>query len=176
MSCFAGLVVVASSLLGQASTEKPQELQELHWLVGDWICKTTLWDDVDGIGNKGDEIEMSTTRRWALNGTILQEGIVTKKNGKVVDRARFLVRWHPAKEILVSWWFASVGTVLGEGEWSREGNTWTIKGPIVRSNGKESSGVWILKKVSDDKYIVGRTHLDGKKEPDSLMDEYNRVK
>lgn len=132
--------LVGTSKLQAQTAERPQrgpEHQKLQAWVGEWKYEGTLQETPLGPGGKfaGRDKE-----QWVMNGLFLESrakdtGVY---NGKKMTYEGLVVRWHdPNSQTFRSRSFDTDG-IVGEGEDSVSGNTWTSKGWNIDSKGKKN--------------------------------------
>ena len=90
-----------------------EQLQELAWLVGDWV------DDSSDADN-------SVTVKWTENKTFLTYAFKVSAPGSDDLEGTQIIGWDPAAGTIRSWMFDSDGG-FGEGAWSKHGDTWVVK-------------------------------------------------
>lgn len=138
---------------GETASSSP--LKQLGWLVGEWQS-----------ADKDSDVDMSCD--YALENKFLK----LKYDVKSKDGSEFtvvaMITWDPNRDQLRSWFFDSRGG-FGDGEWRRDGNTWTISANGVVADGRRGSmtNVW---KYVDDNTAVWQSkdrELDGIPVPES---------
>lgn len=114
------------------------KLKDLEWLVGTW-----------GAEEKGAAV--TVTCRWALNKHFLQQeyAVKTKEGGSATVMT--LIGWDPFSGKIKSWVFDSRGG-YGEGQWTRQGNSWKVQAIGVLPDGRRASGINTYKHTDDKSY------------------------
>jgi uncharacterized protein (TIGR02246 family) len=112
------------------------KLKPLAWMVGEWQDKS----------GKGD-VRLSC--RWAPKQTFLLLDFTIKRSEGAQLAATERIGWDPHAETLLSWLFDSSGG-FGEGDWSRQGNTWRIDSESVLADGRVLTATHAWKYVDDD--------------------------
>ena len=84
------------------------QLQELAWLVGDWVDESLEADD-------------AATVTWTKNKTFLSYAFKASAAGMDDLEGTQVIGWDPAAGTIRSWMFDSDGG-FGEGIWSKKGN------------------------------------------------------
>jgi uncharacterized protein (TIGR02246 family) len=120
-------------------------LQELAWLVGDWI------DESPGV-----TVETAVT--WTKNKSFLSYTFKASVPGADELEGTQVIGWDPAAGTIRSWMFDSDGG-FGEGTWSRKDNGWTVKFSQVLPDGRKASATNIYTLVDGDTFTwksIGR--------------------
>ncbi|MCI0332143.1 MAG: SgcJ/EcaC family oxidoreductase [Planctomycetes bacterium] len=112
-----------------------EQLKELEWMVGSWI------DD-----NEGALIQ--TDCEWTKNKNFLTRSFAVMIGDRVDMSGMQIIGWDPAAKQIRSWVFDSDGT-FAEGQWTRNGDTWSIKQVGTLPDGKKSTAVNIITKIDD---------------------------
>jgi uncharacterized protein (TIGR02246 family) len=122
------------------------QLQELAWLVGDWV------DD-------SPEVDDSATVTWTKNKTFLTYAFkISEAGSDDVLEGTQVVGWDPAAGTIRSWMFDSDGG-FGEGAWSKHENSWIVKFKQVLPDGRKASATNIYTLVDGDTFTwksIGR--------------------
>jgi uncharacterized protein (TIGR02246 family) len=114
-----------------------ERLQELAWLVGDWV-------------DEGDEGVVETSCHWSDDNNYLIRKFTMRISGQPVTGGTQRIGWDPRSEQIKSWVFDNDGG-YSEGLWSRlEKNRWVIKADGVLADGKSVSATQILTFVNKD--------------------------
>ena len=87
------------------------------------------------------------------------------------------IGWDPVAKTVRSWSFHANGG-FGEGTWSQDGNTWTIKTTAVLPDGTKASATDVVTLVDADTITIQAKSrvLDGKPLPDVKEIRLKRVK
>lgn len=114
-------------------------LEELAWLVGDWVDESR-----DG--------RVRTVCRWTEDGSfLLQEVTVTPVDGAVTTLSQ-RIGWDPLGKRFKSWVFDSTGG-YGEGNWTPTETGWLIKFTGVNSDGSLASATNHIEPIGLDRYV-----------------------
>jgi uncharacterized protein (TIGR02246 family) len=129
------------------------ELQELAWLVGDWVQE-------DGA---------STAKvNWTKNKTFLSYSFkMATPEGDDLEGTQ-VIGWDPANETIRSWMFDSDGG-FGEGVWSRRDNTWVVKFQQTLADGRSASATNVYTLADGNSFTwksIGR-QIDGEFAPNA---------
>jgi uncharacterized protein (TIGR02246 family) len=111
-----------------------QRLQELAWLVGDWI-------------DESPDSVVHANCRWTDDGHFLLRDFTVRVQGKSVMTVNERIGWDPSVRQIRSWVFDSEGG-HGTGLWSRAGNQWVIKSTGVMPDGRIASATHTLTRLS----------------------------
>ena len=138
------------------------QLQELAWLVGDWV------DD-------SPEVDDAATVTWTKNKTFLTYAFkISRRIGDVLEGTQ-VIGWDPVAGTIRSWMFDSDGG-FGEGTWSKHENSWVVKFKQVLSDGRKASATNVYTIVDGNTFTwksIGRK-LDGQFMPN--IDEVKMVR
>ena len=116
--------------LPEDASKNPSQLKKLDWLVGEW-------QSTDALAN------VDMTCAAALDGKFLKQKYEVKaKNGEGFTVVS-MIGWDPAANQLHSWYFDSRGG-FGEGQWTRDGNSWKIAAGGIVADGRTgtSTNIW----------------------------------
>ena len=130
------------------------QLQELEWMIGDWVDK------------EGD-MAVETTCDWTKNGNYMLR-TYRAINGDVVEmEGTQIVGWDAARGQIRSWVFDTDGG-FGEGYWSRNGNTWTIEATFQDATGGQGTSTNSFTWVDSDTFTYQSANrvLNGEQLPD----------
>lgn len=101
------------------------QLQQLHWLIGDWVDESA--DSV-----------VHTSYRWSDDHHYILGDYAANIEGHLAIKGTQRIGWDPLRKTIHSWSFDSEGGFV-EGTWTREGNQWMIKATGVTAEGKPAS-------------------------------------
>jgi uncharacterized protein (TIGR02246 family) len=139
------------------------QLQDLAWLVGDWV------DD-------SPEVDDSATVTWTKNKAFLTYAFKISQPGSDDPlEGTQVIGWDPAAGTIHSWLFDSDGG-FGEGTWSKHENSWIVKYKQVLSDGRKASATNVYTIVDGNTFTwksIGRK-LDGQFIPN--IDEVKMVR
>jgi uncharacterized protein (TIGR02246 family) len=110
-----------------------QRLEELAWLVGDWI-------------DESPDSVVHATCRWTDDGHFLLRDFTVRVQGKSVMTVNERIGWDASTRQIKSWVFDSEGG-HGTGLWSRIGNEWVIKSSGVLSDGRIATATHTLTRL-----------------------------
>jgi uncharacterized protein (TIGR02246 family) len=130
------------------------KLGELEWLIGDWV-------DQDDSGS------VETTFRWGKDYAFINGTFRVAVGDRVDLEGTQVIGWDPVKKRIRSWIFDTKAG-FGEGEWSRAGDTWTVKVKSTLGTGQRASSINIYTYVNPNSFSwqsVGR-EVDGEILPD----------
>jgi uncharacterized protein (TIGR02246 family) len=106
-------------------------LEELEWLVGEWI-------------DESDEGVVYTTCRWSDDRNFLLRDFTLRVGGQPVMSGTQRIGWDPLTEQFKTWVFDADGG-HSEGLWSRNGkDQWVIKATGVLVDGRAVSATQVL--------------------------------
>jgi uncharacterized protein (TIGR02246 family) len=131
-----------------------EHLQELAWLIGDWI-------------DEDPSAVVHTHCDWSPDGNFLLRDFTVHIQGKPAMTVHERIGWDPLAKQVRSWVFDSEGG-FGGGLWTREGDRWIIKSSGVVSDGKVASATHEIAKLNAQQYrwtardrvVGGRAELE----------------
>jgi uncharacterized protein (TIGR02246 family) len=130
------------------------ELQDLEWLVGEWI-------------DEGRAENVEADFQWDENRSFLVESFKVIREGTVVLKGTQPIGWDPQAKQVRSWIFDSSGG-FGEAVWIPVEDRWVCKAKGVLSDGSSASATRTLERATPDRVIwssTDRVH-DGESLPD----------
>jgi len=107
-----------------------QRLQELEWMVGDWI-------------DEGDASAVITSCRWSKNKNFLLRKFEVRIAGRPAMEGTTRIGWDPLTKQIKSWTFDTEGG-YAEALWSRDGNRWILKSTGVLRDGQAASATHVV--------------------------------
>jgi uncharacterized protein (TIGR02246 family) len=141
------------------------DLQDLAWLVGTW--------EADGPDTKA-----RTTYDWVDGKAFLRcRYTVTLKKDNTTSTGTQIIGVDPATSQIRSWTFDSAGGI-GEGDWSWDGEKWSIDSTGTLPDGTTTTALNFLTRSGDNAFSwrsVRRTS-DGDPQPDIPVVKVTRVK
>jgi uncharacterized protein (TIGR02246 family) len=114
-------------------------LEELAWLIGDWIEET------------GDAV-ITNSLAWSDDGNYLLRTFEVRAQGQPDLKGTQRIGWDPLTRQIKSWTFDSRGG-YGEGHWVRSGDRWTVKNTGVRPDGLTTTATQVLTRVNKDRIL-----------------------
>jgi len=143
-------------------TATANPLNELAWMVGDWI------DD-------DERANIESSVKWSKNGAFLIHSFRVSNLAAEPHSGMQVIVWDPAEKRIRSWTFDSRGG-FGEESWSRFEDRWSIRKRFTLPDGGRASAVQVMTRVGDDIFrwkAVNRV-IDGSLQPD--IDEVTVVR
>ncbi len=129
-------------------------LQELAWMVGDWV-------------DENEKANIESSVKWSKNGAFLIHSFRVSNLAAEPLSGMQIIAWDPAEKHIRSWTFDSHGG-FGEESWSRVANRWSLRKRFTLPDGGRASAVQEMTRVSDDAFrwkSVNRL-IDGTLQPD----------
>ena len=132
-----------------------ERLQELEWMVGDWV-------------DESDNGRVQSSVHWADNQSYLVRTYKIEMQGEKGASGTMFIGWDPQSGQIKSWLFDSNGG-HGEGLWTRTGEKeWVVKAQGVLRDGRPTSATQIhtiinkdsVKTSSIDRIIGGQVAPD----------------
>jgi uncharacterized protein (TIGR02246 family) len=142
-----------------------EHLRGLEGLIGSWA----------GDAESGQTARVSFA--WTENQNFITSTFETNFKNIAVSAGTQWIGWDPTAKAVRSWSFQTNGG-FGDGAWSREGKTWTIKTTAVLPDGKKASATEVVSPIDADTVSFRATNrvLDGKPLPDIKEITLKRVK
>jgi uncharacterized protein (TIGR02246 family) len=123
--------------LSDESNSGEDQLQQLGWLVGDWV-------------DESPDAMVATTYRWADKHQYILSDFTVQIGGNPAMTGSQRIGWDPLTKQIRSWVFDSQGG-FAEGAWTREGKRWIVKMIGVTREGKPASSTNTFTMVSKDR-------------------------
>jgi len=114
------------------------KLGELEWLIGDWV-------------DQDEDATVETTFRWSKDFAFINGTFRVIVGDRVDLEGTQVIGWDPVGNKIRSWIFDNEAG-FGEGEWSREGNRWTVNVKSVLGTGQKASSMNIYTYVDPDSF------------------------
>ncbi len=137
-----------SPVLGDEST-KADFTEYARVMDGEWIGRINLWNDIPGIGKKGDKLTVRWVHKVIQSGNAFSGNASDDKHGTASSFYYYEAETKQIRGITVF----SGGTVISSVVVKRGNNTWERKNNTVDSDGAKTESLDVLV-VSDD----GITH------------------
>ena len=137
------------------ATGPSNRLVELAWLEGTWVDESA-----DAI--------VETRFAVAKDGSHVTRDFVVRQLGEETLRGTQRIAVDPQTGAIKAWTFDSLGG-HGESAWTRNGDSWLIRGRGVTGDGKEASATYIMKPLGKDRIEFQAVHkvVGDQVEPDS---------
>jgi uncharacterized protein (TIGR02246 family) len=131
-----------------------EPLADLAWMVGEWIDQSA-------------EDSIHTVCRWTTNRRFLTRSFTISVQGRPEVDGTEVIGWDPAAKAVRSWYFDSDGG-FGEGQWTRDGDRWTVKSSGTLPDGGTASAVHVFTRLDDNSFSWKSTsrEVDGELQPD----------
>jgi uncharacterized protein (TIGR02246 family) len=114
------------------------KLGELEWLIGEWV-------DQDETGS------VETTFRWTKDYAFINGTFRVTVGDRVDLEGTQVIGWDPVEKKIRSWIFDTKAG-FGQGEWTREGNRWTVKVKSTLGTGEKASSINIYTYVDPNSF------------------------
>jgi len=134
-----GRWLIASVRDFEAEPEAPtanEQLQELAWMVGDWIDESS------------DSVVKSSCR-WDDSGNYLLHEFVLHLAGGAASSGSMRIGKDPLSGQIKSWTF-DADSGYSEGLWTKAGDEWVVKAHGVNGEGKVTSSTNVYRFVDED--------------------------
>lgn len=130
------------------------ELQQLHWLIGDWV-------------DESPDSTVHTSYRWSDDHHFIVSDFSANIQGQLAIQGTQRIGWDPVAKTIRSWAFDSEGGFL-EGTWTRNDRQWIIENKGVTADGKTASSTSTLTHLHNHR-MIWESHdriVGGEKTPD----------
>lgn len=146
--------IISSRSVDREVISNYDELQDLEFLIGDWI-------------DEGDDSVVVYKSSWDDNKAYLLSEFEVIENGVITMKGTQRIGWDSQAKTIRSWVFDSNGG-FGEGLWQNVDGVWESRGTGVSSDGQNSTAIRTYTPVDHDHIVVStRDHVvDGEKLPD----------
>jgi ketosteroid isomerase-like protein len=121
-----------------ASPPGPETLDELQWLVGDWIAE-----------EKNGTLRLSCG--WSEDQKFLLADFSVRVGESVILSGTQRIGWDPSTHRVKSWFFDSQGG-YGEGDWSGSGGDWIVKVSQVLPDGSKTTATSNYRRDGDNAF------------------------
>ncbi len=142
-----------------------EHLKGLEGLIGSWASEA-----------EGGEVARISFD-WSENQNFITASFAATFKNVTIGGGTQWIGWDPATKHVRSWSFHANGG-FGEGSWSNEGKTWTIKTTSVLPDGKKATGTDIVTLVDAETmtFQAKDRMIDGKPLPEIKEVKLKRVK
>lgn len=142
-----------------------EHLRGLEGVIGSWAADA----------NGGEVARISFG--WSENQNFITASFTTTFKNVLIGGGTQWIGWDPAAQNIRSWSFHANGA-FGEGTWTQDGKTWTIKTTATLPDGKKATATDILTVIDADTvgFQAKDRMLDGKPLPDVKEVKLKRVK
>ncbi|XZE22484.1 YybH family protein [Pirellulaceae bacterium SH449] len=125
----------------EPSSLTPNEaLQELQWLIGDWV-------------NEGDDATVRLSFKWSADTNFILGDYSLKTVDGDLSTSTQRIGWDALQGAFRSWTF-DVDGGFGEGTWTRTVNGWRVRSSAVTPEGTTASAILLLTPVSEDRFSI----------------------
>jgi hypothetical protein len=140
----------------------PEPLQCYEQLVGNWICETTLEEDIPSLAEKGTKLVLRSSWQWILDKHALDTSWSARPEGKPRIAGRGLVTWDTAGSGIVGGGVNSMGGCgLEKTTYDAATKTWTTKLQGPDGQGRQITATLVVKLVDADSYTFQITEQAG---------------
>jgi uncharacterized protein (TIGR02246 family) len=114
-------------------------LQELAWLVGEWIEQT-------------DDSVVQTVCKWQDNDNFLMQEFSVRIGGEIAMSGTMRIGWDPLRNQFKSWVFDTQGGYV-EGYWTHNNDQWVVKSQGATGDGEAASATTVYRPVDPDTIV-----------------------
>ena len=146
-------IASVSDFEAPAELSPRDHLQELSWMVGDWI-------------EESPDSHVKSSCRWDDSGNYLLHDFVLHIPGGVVASGSIRIAWDQMTGQFKSWAFDADGG-YSEGLWTQDGNEWIVKARGANPRGEAMSSTNVYRYVDQDT-MTWRSYdrvVGGKRQP-----------
>ncbi|MBM4327299.1 MAG: SgcJ/EcaC family oxidoreductase [Deltaproteobacteria bacterium] len=137
-------------------------LGQLEWLVGEWV-------------DRDEDATVESRFQWTQNYGFINGSFLVMAQNRIQAQGTQVIGWDAAAKKIRSWIFDSTGG-FGEGEWSRDGNLWTVKLKTVLNDGRRASSINIYTYVDPNTFTWQSLGREINGEPLPNIDEVTVVR
>jgi uncharacterized protein (TIGR02246 family) len=137
-------------------------LGQLEWLVGEWV-------------DRDEDATVESRFNWTQNYGFISGSFRVIVQDHIQAQGTQVIGWDAAAKKIRSWVFDSTGG-FGEGEWSRDGNRWTVKLKTILNNGHRASSINIYTYVDPNTFTWQSVGREVNGEPLPNIDEVTVVR
>jgi uncharacterized protein (TIGR02246 family) len=129
-------------------------LQELQWLIGDWV-------------NEGADARVELTFQWSTDTNFILGSYSIKTDAGELLTSTQRIGWDASQDTFRTWTF-DVDGGFGEGLWSKSEKGWQIRSTATTPEGTAAAATLLFTPISENRFsISGRQRtLNGEELPD----------
>ena len=94
------VVSLAATAFAQTPTYN-KNLEPLLPIIGKWTTEITLWQDMAGVGKKGDKVSSVGIYRWTDNGNAIVLTVEQTVHGKSINVTNGLIAWDALQKKII---------------------------------------------------------------------------
>jgi hypothetical protein len=140
----------------------PEQLQCYEQLVGNWICETTMEEDIPGLAEKGTKLVLRSSWQWILDKQAIETSWSARPEGKPRIAGRGLLTWDTAGSGIVG---GGVNSMGGHGlertTYDAATKTWTTKLEGPDGQGRQITATLVVKLIDANSYTFQITEQAG---------------
>jgi hypothetical protein len=142
--------VLASAIFIAPADQAPprsEKLEPLKPLIGRWIGKMELHEDIPGVGKKGEPVDFTVMYRWSNNGQAILTDVSFIVKDKSMSFTNGMIIWDPgANKIVGTDTYADGGMMRYEVH--RDRKALTLKAVGAKADGVKTSATYTFTIVS----------------------------
>ena len=164
---FVALCILLGQLPVMGQDDSAHEhLKPLESVIGEWEAEFEVPPGHPEVGEEGEKVVQTVSWRWMLKKSYIVMNL-KRQVGNKTQVGREIVGWDAKSGQLVHWIFWD-GGFHGKGEWSIDGNHWTLRWSASGPDKKVVKGTSHLVMVDDDTMTWRATDitLDGEAQAD----------
>jgi uncharacterized protein (TIGR02246 family) len=119
-------------------------LKELEFFIGEWV-------------DEGGDSLVATTVKWSPDKSCLVREFSVLQQGKELMTGMQRIAVDPLTGTVKGWSFDSEGG-HGESTWTKNGDSWLIRGTGVTSDGDTAAATYVIKPLSKDRVELKTMH------------------
>lgn len=157
---FSSSVVLAAVLAIAAHAAPPagtDQLEQLDWIIGNWVWEWNTDREVPGIAQSGEQIAGEMRCEWDLNRHAIDMRLSLTKAGQTVWAAHTLIGWDPVKKCVISRSFDSNGG-HGSGTVVQQNDSWLFKTSGVNAQGNELVNAMLFSDIQPEGFSLQGTN------------------
>lgn len=123
-----------------SSVVRPADIHELAWMIGTWE-------------GQSEQAQYRFTGRFSDDGRFVLRDFSVAVEGKLVFQGQQRIGWDPRSRSFKSWTFDADGGI-GEGIWSKSGDSWLVEATSIAPDGSESTAVNTYTPLAADRVVL----------------------
>jgi uncharacterized protein (TIGR02246 family) len=124
--------------------DSTDRLKDLEWFIGEWV-------------DEGGDSLVTTTVKLSADKSHLIRDFSVKQQGKELLSGTQRITVDPLTETLKGWSYDSDGG-YSESTWTKNGDSWLVRGTGVTSEGDVAAATYIIKALGKDRVEVKTMH------------------
>lgn len=115
-----------------------EHLKDLEWIIGTWV-------------DEDEQSSVVTTCRWSKNRNFIVRSFNVSIGDRIDATGFQVIGWDAAAKQIRSWVFDTNGGI-GEGVWTKQGDSWIIQAKDTSADGKKLMSQNVIRVIDKDKF------------------------